>query len=283
MTLPLAIPNSVLTAATEGDKSWWANLWEPPEAVASSPKQLPFKDLASDSFYTNNLNKPLFDTQKAYLVTVLSSDPVPSTIIDNIEYTYKTSGVKPIRPMTEGTRLYPINEYKWASNIKTIFNTFKQAYTANKDSNGKWRVMVPVYAPVGSSASLQQGVRLMARFLRFGPTAAHACFTFATQTYPGGNVPIEVQGFANVDVVNVTYVSTCNTCSDYYPYANTTECMVENPSSCRNTNSVTIEIPVSTDTVSPPGTISGGPDNQHIVSGGEANSGAIAAIPRLVK
>jgi len=59
--------------------------------------------------------------------------------------------------------------------------------------------------------------------------------------------------------------------------------MVNNPSSCRNTNSVTIEIPVSSSTVSPPGTSSGGPDNQHIITGGESNTGAMAAIPRLVK
>ncbi len=59
--------------------------------------------------------------------------------------------------------------------------------------------------------------------------------------------------------------------------------MVNYPSSCRNTNWVTIEIPVSADTVSPGGTISGGPDNQHIVAGGQANKGAVAAIPRLVK
>jgi Flp pilus assembly protein TadG len=284
VTLPLAIPSTVLTAAHEGDKSWFASLWETRQAVATAPKQLTFKDLGSDSFYANNLGKPLFDTEKGYLVTVVTSDPLPGTVIDNIEYTYKTSGVKPIRPMEVGTRLYPLSEYKWASNIKTIFNTFKQAYTANKDSNGHWQVLVPVYGPMETAADrLNQGLRHMARFFSFGPSPAHACFTFYNQTYPGGNVPIEVKGFANVDVVDVTYNSTCNTCSTYTPYADTTDCLVNNPDSCRNTNSVTIEIPVSSSTVSPPGTSSGGPDNQHIITGGESNTGALAAIPRLVK
>jgi Flp pilus assembly protein TadG len=284
VNLPLAIPDTVMTAANQDNRSWWAKLLGPSEAVATGPKQLTFRDLGSDSFYVNNLNKPLFDTDKAYLVTVNTSDSLPGTVIDNIEYTYQTSGVKPVRPMEVGTRLYPLSEYKWAGNIKTIFNRFKNAYNANKDSNGKWRVMVPVYAPTQSTASrVNQGLKMMARWFSFGPSPAHACFTFSTQTYPGGNVPIEVKGFANVDVVNVTYTSDCYTCSDYSPYLNTTDCMVNNPESCRNTNSVTVEIPVDSSTVSPPGTESGGPDNQHITPGGETKQGALAAIPRLVK
>jgi len=59
--------------------------------------------------------------------------------------------------------------------------------------------------------------------------------------------------------------------------------MVHNPASCRNTNSITVEVTVDSSTVSPPGTTSGGPDNQHITPGGEAKEGAIAAIPRLLK
>ncbi len=85
VTLPLAIPDTVLSTAAAPRAPWWAFWWETGIVVASSTKTLTFKDLGSDSFYANNLNKPLFDTQKAYLVTVVSSDPVPATIIDNIE------------------------------------------------------------------------------------------------------------------------------------------------------------------------------------------------------
>ncbi len=290
VTLPLGLPDTVVTAAIQGGESWWDRFLGPAKAVASPPRQITFKDLGSDNFYLNNVGKPQFDGEKAYLFVVNKYDSLPGTVVDNIEKTYKTSGVKAVRAMEEGTRLYPMSEYKWASNIKTIFRVFKEAYDANKDGQGKWRVLVPVYAPVESSASrVKKGLRMLARWFSFGPTPAHACFKFWTQGYPGGNVPIEVEGFANVDVVNVTYTPTCDDCYPYTPaedgqwYPNSTECMVYNEQSCRNTNSVTVEVPVDISTVSPPGTTSGGPDNQHINPGGEAYTGAMAAIPRLVK
>lgn len=285
VTLPLAIPESVLSAATQGTKSWWARLLGPKEAMAVSKRTITFKDLGGSSFYQNNLGKPLYDVQKAYLVIVNSSDPVPGTINDNLKRQYNPNSGKPVRAMGRGTRLYPISEYQWASNIKTIFSNFKQAYDAKKDGSGVWKgVLVPVYTTSNPLASrLDQGLNLLARWFSFGPSQAHACFTFWTQTYPGGNVPIYVEGFANVEVTNVTYTSSCNTCSSYYPYQNTVDCMVNNPSSCRNTNSVTIQVPLDYNTLSPGGTTSGGPDNQHINPSGVANAGALAAIPRLVK
>jgi len=285
VTLPLAVPETVLTAMQDAKKSWWAKLLGPSEAIATTTRSVTFKDLGSGTFYQNNLGKPQFDTQKGYLFIVSSSDSVPSTVIDNIERNYLTSGVKPVRAMSRGTRLYPISEYQWASNIKTIFNTLRQAYNAKKDGSGVWKgVYVPVYSTTNPMASrLDQGLNMLAKWFSFGPSPAHACFLFHTQTYPGGNVPIYVDGFANVDVTNVTYTSTCNPCSPYTPYTSTLDCMVNNPDSCRNANSITVQVPLDYGTVSPPGTSSGGPDNQHIYPpGGTANSGAIAAIPRLV-
>jgi len=140
VTLPIAIPDSVLTAAKQAEKSWWARLFGPREAVASGSRQITFKDLGSDSFYYNNLGKPLFDIAKAYLFIVNSSDSVPGTVVDNIEKHYKTYGVKPVRALERCDRLYPISEYQWAYNIKTIFSALKQAYDAKKAYvNGKYR------------------------------------------------------------------------------------------------------------------------------------------------
>lgn len=291
VTLPLALPDTVLTAMNrDAKKSRWASLLGPREAIAATVRTMTFKDLGSGTFYQSNLGKPLFDVQKGYLVIVNKSDPVPSTIVDNIERNYLTVGVKPMRAMTRGTQLYPLSEYQWASNIKTIFNTFKSAYNAKKNDQGKWRVLVPVYSTTNPMAGQQPGVfKSLAQLFSFGPTEAHACFNFWTQSYPGGNVPIYVDGFANVDVTNVTYKSTCDPCNPYAPaangqyYSSTVDCMVNNTNSCRNTNSVTLQVPLDTSTVSPPGTVTGGPDNQHINPGGTPNKGAVASIPRLVK
>lgn len=297
--LPLAIPETVITAANQGNPSWWAKMLGVSEAVATAPPTLTFKDLGSSSFYSNNLYKPLFDTQKAYLVTVYQSDPVPSTINNNLTRQYSTGGA-PVRPMARGTRLYPISEYQWASNISTIFNNFKKAYNANKDGNGKYKALVPVYSSTLPTASrLQQGLRMVAGLFTFGPSPAYACFTFATQTYPGGNVPIYVEGYTNINITNVTYKAVasyasdiptkCDDCSPYNPalngqsYSSTVDCMVKNPNSCRNQNSVTVEIPLGS-TVSNSGTSSGGPDNQHInPSGGSPGKGAFAKSAKLVK
>lgn len=284
VTLPLALPESVLTAASQGAKSWWAGLLGPREAVATTTRSITFKDLGSGAFYQSNLQKPQFDAQKAYLFVVNPSDSVPGTVVDNIERNYTSSGVKPVRALARGTRLYPLSEYQWASNLKTIFSALNQAYNAKKDGQGKWRVMVPVYSTANPLASrLDRGLKRLAGWFSFGPAPAHACFTFWTQTYPGGNVPIYVDGFANVDVTNVTYDSSCNPCSSYSPYTSTLDCMVNNPSSCRNANAVTVQVPLDYSTVSAAGTSSGGPDNQRINPGGAANQGALAAIPRLVK
>ncbi len=188
-------------------------------------------------------------------------------------------------------RLYPLSEYLYASNIKSIFQTFNNAYNAKKDpATGKWRVCVPVY---GDHSTVAQNFRKTLMYLArliYPVAEAHACFTFWTQTYPGGNVPIYVNGFANLDIVNVNYDSGCDDCSPYAPavsnngsYLSTVDCMVNNPNSCRNTNSVTIQVPLDGSTVSPPGSVAGGPSNQIINPGAPGNVGAFASIPKLVK
>ncbi len=285
--VPLALPDTVLTASRQGESNWLAQLFSPSEAIASGPTSLTFKDLGSDTFYQNNLGKPQFATAKAYLFLVNNSDATPDTVINNIKKNY-TSGTA-VRNIALGTRLYPISEYQWASNIKTIFQTLQQAYNAKKNSSGKWRVCVPVYntqTPVAQR--LLKGVMDLARVFSLGPSEAQACFTFWTQSYPGGNVPVYVNGFANVDITGVNYVSTCDDCSPYAPaadhknYLSTLDCMVKSSLSCRNANSVTVEVPVSNDTVSPPGSLSGQP-NYYTNPSNPTNPQALATIPRLVK
>lgn len=294
--VPLAVPDTILTASRKEGASWLAQLLSPSEAIASSPHTFKFKDLGSGSFYQNNQGKPLFGQLpsdcKGYLFVVNKSDSVPGTVINNIKKNY-TSGT-PVRAIDYGSQLYPVSEYQWASNIKSIFQALKSAYNAKQGTyddkykyqnpSGKWRVWAPVYKTTNPLAQrLQEGMQYLARLLPLGVTPAHACFTFWTQTYPGGNVPIYVNGFTMVDITGVTYNANCNDCSPYTPYLNTLDCMVNNPQSCRNANSVTIEVPVDSNTIAPPGSQSGGPDNQHLTPGGAANAGALATIPKLVK
>jgi Flp pilus assembly protein TadG len=275
VTVPLAVPQSVVAGLRTEPQSWFARLFAPSKAEATS-NSLNFRDLGSDTWYRDSLYKPLFDTTKAYLFVVKSSDSIPSTVINNLKQ-YYTSGGTAVREMQIGTRLYPLSEYQWASNIKTIFSAFKNAYNAEKDSQtNRWRVMVPVYSTTNPLARKRSTFpwHLVRRLLP-GVTDAQACFRFWTQSYPGGNVPVYVDGFANVDITNVTYNSGCVTSG--MPY------QVTNENSCRNTCSVSVEVPTNQDTLSQPGSVAGGPDNQHINPGAQPHNGAIATMPRLVQ
>jgi Flp pilus assembly protein TadG len=296
--IPLAIPDTVITAANPGNKSWWARILGPSEAMAGAPSLLTFKDLGSDNFYSGNLTKPLLDPQKAYLVTINDNDPVPDTVNNNLIRQANPNSGTPVRALKRGDRLYPLSEYQWASNISTIFSNFKQAYDANKDGSGKYRAVVPVYSSTQPMSRLQRGVKFMAGLFAFGPHPACACFEFGHQSYPDANRNIWVEGITTVSITDVTYKavatkksqlpSRCDDCSPYSAaldgtrYSSTVDCMVNNPNSCRNLNSLTVEIP-SGSTVSNPGTSSGGPDNYHINPAGSAGRGSFAKRAKLVE
>ena len=273
VTVPLTLPATVLAGIQTERGSWFARLFAPREAQATA-NSLTFKDLGGSTFYQNNLYKPYYDATKAYLYTVNNDDSVPSTVINNLKKYYTTGGTA-IRPMAMGTRLYPLSEYQWASNIKSIFSAFKSAYNAKKDANGNWRVNVSVYSTTNPLARHRSDfLWRLARNLLPGVTEAQACFEFPASGYPSGGT-IYVSGFANVDITAVTYTSDCLTVG--------MPDQVTNPDSCRNTNSVSISVPTGVDTVSPAGSNGGGPDNQHITAGAKANVGAFATQPRLVK
>ena len=227
VTAPIALPDSLISVA-KGEESgnWLFRLLKPKEATATSYVQAKFNDLGSNTFYQTNYAQPQLDTAKAYLFVVNSSDAVPSTVIDNLNFAANHSTGKAIRAMNRGTRLYPLSEYQWVSNINSIFAAFKSAYNANKDSQGNWQVVVPVYSTTQPTA---QDVRhkffQLARFFSLGPSEAQACFTFWNQSYPGGNVPIYVDKFATVNITGVVTASTttttipapagkCNDCTD---------------------------------------------------------------------
>jgi Flp pilus assembly protein TadG len=274
VTIPLAIPQSVLAGVKTEPSSWLARLFAPREAQATL-HSFTFRDLGSDTWYQNNLYKPLFDATKAYLFVVNANDSVPGTVIDNLKK-YYTSGGQAVRAMARGTQLYPLSEYQWAGNITSIFQAFANAYNQKKNGQGKWYANVPVYSTSSPLAQRPQTFYWqMARRLLPGVTEAHACYTFWNQTYPGGNVPIYVNGFANVEITNVNYNPTC--------VASSMPDQVNNPDSCRNTNSLNVEVPTDQSTLSPPGSLSGGPDNQHISPGATPQVGAYAMIPKLVK
>jgi Flp pilus assembly protein TadG len=274
VTIPLAIPQTVMAGLKTAPAGWLARLLTPREAQATM-HSFTFRDLGSDSWYQNNLYKPLFDATKAYLFVVNSSDSVPGTVIDNLKKYYTSSG-QSVRAMAKGTRLYPLSEYQWAGNITAIFQAFANAYNQKKDAQGKWFVNVPVYSTTSPVAQRPQTFYWqMARRLLPGLGEAQACYTFWNQSYPGGNVPIYVNGFANVEITNVTYNPSCVTTG--------MPDQVTNPDSCRNTNSVNVEVPTDQSTVSPPGSVGGGPDNSHITPGGSPSVGAVAMIPKLVQ
>lgn len=265
VSVPLALPSTVLAGMQTERGSWFARLFAPREARATD-NSLVFKDLGGSTFYQDSLYKPYYDTTKAYLYTVNNNDAVPSTVTNNLKKYYTTGGTA-IRPMAIGTRLYPMSEYQWASNIKDIFSAFKSAYNAKKDANGKWRVNVAVYSITNPVARHRSDfLWRLVRNLLPGVTEAQACFEFPQSGYPSGGT-IYVTGFANVDITAVTYDSKCLTVG--------MPDQVTNPNSCRNTNSVSITVPTNVDTVSPPGSSSGGST--------VAGARALVTTPKLVQ
>lgn len=284
VTVPIALPDTLMSMAeSEEGGNWLFRLLKPKEAVATSYVSTNFKDLGSNTFYQTNYTKPQIDTAKAYLYIINSSDPVPSTVVNNLNFARTGtagSSSNPIRPMERGTRLYPLSEYQWVSNIDSIFAAFKNAYNAKKDGSGKWKVVVPVYSTTQPTAQdFRSKLFRLARLLSLGPSEAQACFTFWNQSYPGGNVPLYVDKFATVTITGVVTASTrtttipapsgqCNDCmnsaiynkmvDNQYIYAGSTEsarkadCMMNNTTDCRNRNYVTVEVPQGSSTTGLP-------------------------------
>jgi len=290
--VPLALPSSILTASI-GHSGWFANLFGPREAVASATKTYVFKDTGGSKVASNVPTSPAaaLDSTQAYFFTVGASDPVPDTIKGILKKVYTPSYTAQypvvVSELKVGQQIYPRSEYPWGrSYIGPLFKNLKQAYDYKKDASGKWHTPLAVFGPK-TVASLPQktGFMSLARLLTpFWPTEALACTTMNPPT-------IMVTGFVNADITGVTANdSSCDDCSYTFPktisgvrYNNKKECLSALTNSSWNANTVTIENVTDASTVTPSGSLSGGPSNQQINPGAPAAVGALASIPRLVK
>jgi Flp pilus assembly protein TadG len=310
--LPLALPASGTNSplASNGHSGWFARLLAPGEAVASGPKTIKFRDTGG-STVTLNSNKlvnggsnggavaPL-DPNQGYFYTPKanpSTNSVPDTIKNIIAkiYTPSLTGTSSVPvyvgDIAVGKQIYPASEYPWGSAYqKPIFDNLKAAYNA-KNTSGKWRTTVVVHGPLGTSSLLQKsGFMPLARLLKsFWVSEAFACATIQPPT-------TYVKTFVNVDITAVTS-GTGNDGSYTYPktindtytgnhnvtYTDQKDFLDRYPNSTWNVNTVTIQTTTDTPTVSPPGSLSGGPTPTTVNPSAPTTGGAFAAVPRLVK
>ncbi len=170
-----------------------------------------------------------------------------------------------------GQKVFPISEYKWASNVYNNFTYLKNRYNSEKAANGKWRVLVGAYyttnptaaAPTPPSTWLGLAQRLL------GPKPAYACMSYTSPvTY--------LEGFITVDVTGVTCNSTCKN----YDYPDSRSCYnkcymnVEVPLDQTNNFVVPNSTPTYGDAIGP---------NYKDMNPSAPNVGAFASVPYLVK
>ena len=229
LDIPMALPDSVLSPTAGLRPGIWEIFWEtfgPAPAYAVGPKTLTWKDLGGAP---NPWDNQLDLTRGTWVDS--SSSRSYSRVLNYINGKNKFPQVK------VGDKLYPMSEWQWGGNIKNFFNALKTRYNNKKDASGKWRVTVAIYDPTKPTAAAPhtRPWRGLALLSPFSVSEAHACASY--------NIPaVYIDGFAVVDITNVTVNSSCVTTSgkdslgQYY--------QVVNPNSCRNTCSVTVEVPI---------------------------------------
>jgi Flp pilus assembly protein TadG len=307
--LPLALPAAGTSSplVSNGRTGWFASLFSPSEAVASSPKTIKFRDTGGATVTVNSSKKiptspvAALDANQGYFYTPAANpsvNSVPDTVKNIIKkiYTPSLTGTTSVPvyvgEIKVGKQIYPASEYPWgSSNMKPIFDNLKAAYTAKKNASGKWRTTLVVHGPLSTSSLPQKtGFMSLARLMvPFWPSEAFACATIQPPT-------TFVQSFVNVDITAVT--SATGNDGDYtYPktikdtytgnvnvtYTNQKDFLDRYPNSTWNVNTVTIQTVTDASTVSPPGSESGGPSNHVVNPGAPGNTGAFASIPVLVK
>jgi Flp pilus assembly protein TadG len=303
--VPLALPgtgaNSPLASIPRS--GWFARFFGPSEAVATTTKTLVFKDTGGANVAAKVPTSPVanLDSAQGYWYTGASSDSVPTTITNTLKKIYTpsltgtTSAPVLVPDLKVGQQIYPRSEYCWGrAYIGPIFQQLQKAYyykttgsaTTAPAAGTAWRTTLAVHG-LKTTASLPRkgGFTPLARLLTlFSPTQAYAC---ATITYP----TISVDGVVNVDITGVTYNSTTSDDGNYtYPktisgvtYTDKKDFLTRYPDSTWNKNTVTITSVTDTSTVSPPGSISGGPPAKEINPSAPTGVGSLATIPRLVK
>jgi Flp pilus assembly protein TadG len=298
VAVPLALPLTMVTAMQQHHSGgWFAWLFGPRQAVASTPQTYTFKDTGGGYVNTTVTSANPLDPNHAYLFTVGKYDSVPYTIWNILEKIYnpnKTGDIVNVGALKLGQQIYARSEFKYGSAyITPIFKRLKYAYNykttgnayTSPDPGTPWRVTLPVYGttptPVASHP-VRQGFMALGRLLSpLWPTPAYACYTMPPpETY--------VNGFVNVDITDVTYSDSCLDCNyRYFPtyiggvrYTSKLDCMQRHPDSCWNDNTVTVENVTEGET-SPTSEEGGGNDGG--LTGGGSPTGAFASIPRLVK
>jgi hypothetical protein len=97
-----------------------------------------------------------------------------------------------------------------------------------------------------------------------------------------------VNGFVNVDITNVSVNAGCDQCSNWLAkgYKNKKDCLLNDPSSCWNSNSVTIENVTDVSTIIPgiPNVAgeAGGLSAKEMNPAAPGGVGAFANIPKLL-
>lgn len=117
--------------------------------------------------------------------------------------------------VSAGQKVYPISEYRWASNVYNNFTYLKNRYNSSKDATGKWRVTAAVYSPTPVTAAAPPANPWLglAQQLLPGPKPAYACASYTS--------PVSyVQGFITLDVTGVSCESTCKN----YAYPDSRSC-----------------------------------------------------------
>jgi hypothetical protein len=300
--VPLALPSTMLTAAN-GRAGWFARLFGPGEAVADTTKTLVFKDTGGANVTNTVPTNPVanLDSNQPYFYTVKSTDSVPNTIKNTLAkiYTPSLTGTATVPVLVAdlkvGQQIYPRSEYPWGRTwIGPIFQNLQKAYyykttgsaTTAPATGTAWRTTLVVHG-LRSTASLPRKAGFLSLARLLAPFWASEAFACSTITYP----TIQVSTFVNADITGVTYnTSSCNDCSYTFPktidgvtYTNKKDCLTRLPTSTWNANTVTIKNVTDASTVSPPGSLSGGPSSKGINTAAPSNVGAIATVARLVK
>jgi Flp pilus assembly protein TadG len=316
--LPVALPATgpISPLASAGNSSWWAGIFGPSEAVATTTKTIVFKD--SGGYYVpgstpTNVNtgvtsaNPL-DPRQVYLFTVGQSDPVPGTLTDILEKIYtpnKTGSILHVDKLALGTQIYARSEFRYGIQyIGPIFQRLQKAYNYKTTGNANtappagtpWRVTMPVYGSTHNPLVTQgykNGFMSLARLLAPWPSEVYACYTMPPPT-------IFVNGFVNADIVGVTYTSSCDDCSYTFPkkitspapisgsttYQNKLDCLARLSSSVWNANSMTVKNVTSVSTIIPgiPNVAgeAGGLSAKEMNSAATTNVGAFASVPKLI-
>jgi Flp pilus assembly protein TadG len=303
--LPLALPATGTQSplASNGRPGWFARLLGPEDAVASGPKTIKFRDTGGSSVANNVPTSPYaaLDANQPYYFTPKSNpgtNSVPDTVKNIIAkiYTPSLTGTTSVPvyvgDIKVGQQIYPASEYCWGSGyLKPIFDNLKSAYNAKKDTSGNWHTTVVVHGPISTSSLFQKtGFMSLARLLSpFSASEAIACATIQPPT-------TFVKTFANVTITGVTSgtgddgnytfphtIATPPPATGTTTYSNKKDFLNRFPNSSWNVNTATITVSTNTSTVSPAGSMTGGPSNQTVNPGGTAGVGAFATVPRLVK